>query len=140
MIRITDLSHVTLIVADHDASRRFYADVLGMEEARRPATFDPRIVWFRKGSAEIHLIHASIASQQPGDKTAHPTEERDLGRARHLAFAVEDVDAVARTLEEHGVPIVLGPRPRGDGAIQIYCHDPDGHLVELHTLPSEANG
>jgi catechol 2,3-dioxygenase-like lactoylglutathione lyase family enzyme len=136
LIEITDLSHVTLIVRDPEASRRFYEGVLGMEEAERPAGFDPSITWFRKGSAEIHLLHAPIAAQEPGDKPAHPEGRRDLGRARHLAFTVQDLDEVVRVLGERGVPVVLGPRPRGDGAIQLYCYDPDGHLVELHTPPT----
>ncbi len=136
MIEITDLSHVTLIVRDPEASRRFYEGVLGMEEAPTPSGFNPNITWFRKGSAEVHLLHAPIAVQEPGDKPSHPETERDLVRARHLAFAVQDVDAVVRVLREHGIPVVLGPRPRGDGAIQTYCYDPDGHLIELHTLPT----
>ena len=135
MIQITDIGHVTLIVRDPEASRRFYAGVLGMEEARRPSAFSPGITWFRKGGAEVHLLHEPIACQEPGDKPAHPDPERDHGRARHLAFVVRDVDETVRALSEHGVPVVLGPRPRGDGVTQIYVHDPDGHLIELHTPP-----
>jgi hypothetical protein len=30
---------------------------------------------------------------------------------------------------------VAGPRPRGDGPIQLYVYDPDGHLIEFTTRP-----
>jgi len=36
-MHITDTNHVTLIVADLQATRHFYSDVLGMTEAPRPA-------------------------------------------------------------------------------------------------------
>lgn len=136
MIQITDLSHVSLIVSDMDASARFYGEVLGLEEVARPATFKFNGKWFRRASAEIHLIHASESTQQPGDGSAQPTERSPIARTRHLAFAVQDADETLEALAWHGVEVVQGPQSRGDGATQIYCFDPDGHLVELHTPPS----
>ena len=131
MIKISELNHVSIVVQDVERSRRFYCGVLGMQEAPRPATFKFDGAWFRSGSAEIHLIQVNAASQPPGDTPAQPDESRDIARARHHAFAVEDMNEVVRCLREHRVEIVLGPRPRGDGAIQTYCFDPDGHLVEF---------
>ncbi len=131
MIQIRDLSHVTLIVSDFEASRRFYGGVLGMDEV--PTPFRHRVIWFRKGSAEIHLIHVSDASQAPADPQVDPTPERDIGRARHVAFEVEDLSETVERLKASEVEIVLGPRPRGDGVTQLYCYDPDGHLIELHS-------
>lgn len=133
MIEVRDLSHVTLIISDIESSKRFYGDVLGMDQVQTPPGFNPAITWFRKGSAEIHLLHESIAAQPPSDAETHTDTERSIGRARHLAFAVSDVDAAIKTLQDHDVEIKLGPKDRGDGVIQIYCHDPDGHLVELHS-------
>ncbi len=135
MIKITDLNHVSTVVKDVARSRDFYCGVLGMQEVPRPHTFKFDGAWFRSGSAEIHLIQLNDASQEPGDAPAYPTPHADIARARHHGFAVEDMNEVVRCLREHNVEIVLGPRPRGDGAIQTYVFDPDGHLVELHTLP-----
>ena len=134
-MHITDTNHVTFIVADLRATRHFYCDVLGMTEAPRPATFNFGGAWYRAGPAEIHVIQREDASQPPGDIPPAPTEQADLGRARHVGFTIENVDGCLRTLAQHNVPVVLGPRPRGDGAIQLYCYDPDGHLVELCTRP-----
>ncbi len=133
MIEISDLSHVTLIVSDVEASKRFYGGVLGMEQAPTPPGFPPEITWFRRGSAELHLIHRSIAAQDPGDSEAD--EGKPVTRARHLGLAVADIEGAIGALREHGIRIEAGPKDRGDGAIQIYCYDPDGHLVELHTPP-----
>jgi catechol 2,3-dioxygenase-like lactoylglutathione lyase family enzyme len=135
MIEIMDLNHVTLIVKDVAAAKHFYCDVLGMEQVTLPPSFTHATIWFRKRSAEIHLVHQPDASQEPGDPPSQVEGDRDVSRSRHLAFAVTNIEGARRGLAEHGLPIVLGPRPRGDGAMQMFCYDPDGHLVELHTLP-----
>ena len=135
MIEITDINHVSIVVKDVAASKKFYCDILGMEEVARPHTFNFDGAWFRKGQAELHLIQLNDASQPPGDTPSQPTEHADIARARHIGFAVTDIDEAIRVLGRHNIEIVLGPRPRGDGAVQTYCFDPDGHLVEIHSLP-----
>lgn len=135
MIEILDLNHVTIISRDIEASKRFYCGVLGMEEVTLPPSFTHATTWFRKGNAEIHLVALRDASQQPGDSPCQIEGDRDVSRSRHLALAVRDIFEAERTLQECGIQVVLGPRGRGDGAYQLFCYDPDGHLVELHTLP-----
>jgi catechol 2,3-dioxygenase-like lactoylglutathione lyase family enzyme len=135
MIEITDLNHAALVVRDTAAALHFYCDILGMEIVPRPAGSPYRITWVRKGGAELHLMDCSESPQEPGDKPAPHPPGRDPSLVRHVALAVKDADAVVQVLNEHNIPIILGPRPRGDGATQIFCFDPDGHLVELHTLP-----
>ena len=132
---IVDTNHVTLVVADLDAARRFYVEALGMAEVPRPASFSFAGAWYRAGPAELHLIRRDEASQPPGDIPPVTTERADLARARHVAFTVESVEACLQRLAQHNVAVVLGPRPRGDGALQWYCYDPDGHLVEFCTRP-----
>ncbi len=134
MIEIIDLNHVTVISSDIEASKRFYCDVLGMEEVTLPPSFTHATTWFRKGNAEIHLVALRDASQQPGDPPIHVEADRDVSRARHLALAVKDLAEAERVLKAAGIKVVLGPRPRGDGIDQLFCYDPDRHLVELHTL------
>jgi len=125
------IHHVSLIVRDVAASRHFYCEVLGLTEAARPASFKFAGAWFRAGVAEIHVIQRKDAAQAPGDAPVHTTAERDATRARHFCFQITDVEQLLATLRAHQIPIVVGPRPRGDGAVQTYISDPDGHLVEL---------
>ena len=133
MFRITAHSHVSLMVADVERSAAFYRDVLGMSEAARPPTFDFAGKWFRAGSAEIHLIASAEGKQPPGD--ALNAGERK-SRARHFAFEVASMDETLAHLRRMAIPIHAGPQPRGDGALQVYVFDPDGHLIELCTLAS----
>ena len=123
------LQHVALIVGDLDASRRFYGEQLGMEELQRPSSFGFAGAWYRAGGQEIHLIAAADTSAQAG--WGNPGPRADVGLATHLAFEVDDLDAECTRLSSIGVNACSEPRPRGDGVVQIYFEDPDGHLVEL---------
>src|SRR5690349_25029547 len=105
MIEILDLNHVSLVVRDLDAARHFYCDILGMEEVPRPPAAQYRIIWVRKGRAELHLIHQSESPQQPGDAPAEHPPGRDVSLVRHVALAVRDTDQVVQTLNTHHIPI-----------------------------------
>ena len=120
-MNVTALDHVGLHVADAARSLRFYAEVLGLVEIARPDLGFPGH-WLRIGSAqELHLI----------GKGAHP----DLPPAeRHFALAIDDAVAWAARLRACGVAFD-GPRPRPDGARQIFLRDPDGHVIELLARP-----
>jgi catechol 2,3-dioxygenase-like lactoylglutathione lyase family enzyme len=133
------LQHVALVVSDLDRSRRFYGEQLGMEELQRPASFGFGGAWYRAGGQEIHLIDAADTSAKAGWGTPGP--QADVGLATHLAFEVDDLRAECARLGSLGVDACSEPRPRGDGVVQIYFEDPDGHLVELfeHTDEDQSN-
>jgi catechol 2,3-dioxygenase-like lactoylglutathione lyase family enzyme len=123
------IQHVALVVADVDRSRRFYCDQLGLEEIPRPGTFAFAGAWVRAGRQELHLIGAGDTTSEPG--WADPGPSVQAGLAAHLAIEVDDLDVERERLEANGVGIVAGPLQRGDGVVQVYVRDPDGHLVEV---------
>ncbi|HEX8032362.1 MAG TPA: VOC family protein, partial [Ktedonobacterales bacterium] len=116
---IRALNHAALLVSDVDRSRRFYSEVLELEEAPRPATFHFPGAWLHRGSIELHLIgeaeEGRAAQVQPG----YSRDEYARGYGSHLAFEVDDLDATMRHLRTQNVEIVGGPRDRGDGVQQI---------------------
>jgi catechol 2,3-dioxygenase-like lactoylglutathione lyase family enzyme len=130
-MEIRSLDHAALLVSDVERSRYFYGQVLGMEEVPRPSNFDFPGAWFRKGRAELHLIGANdpgrVAQVNPG----YNAEEMSRGFGSHIAFEVDDLEKAQQHLHAHDVPLVGGPRPRGDGVMQMYVCDPDGYIVEL---------
>ena len=126
-IQVKTIDHVTLIVKDLEASRRFYCDLLGMQQINRPGfSFDGR--WFQAGQTQIHLILQHDRSGPCGENTA---DLKKSSRNRHFAFEIDDGNAAAEQLTQLGVPILSGPQTRPDGAIQLFVTDPDGHVVEL---------
>ena len=128
---VRGLNHAALLVSDVERSRRFYGEVLGLDEITRPESFTFPGAWFRRRDTEIHLI----AEQEPGRAAQrHPGyEDGEIGRGfgTHIAFEVGSLAGAQRRLAEMDVPVAGGPRPRGDGVQQLYVRDPDGYVVEL---------
>lgn len=130
-MEIRKLDHAALLVKDVERSRHFYGQILGMEEVPRPSSFDFPGAWFSKATFQIHIIgeaeEGRAAQVQPG----YRRDEMARGYGAHIAFEVDDLEAAIQHLRAHGVEIVGGPRPRGDGVQQMYVCDPDGYIVEF---------
>ena len=118
-MKIHELNHVAIHVADVERSGAFYRSVLKLERLPRPA-FDYPGAWFRLGAVqELHLLG------RPGP--VPPTNGNN-----HFALRVDDLAAWEKHLQQAGAE----PRPRQrrpDGAWQIFLRDPDGHFIELFT-------
>jgi catechol 2,3-dioxygenase-like lactoylglutathione lyase family enzyme len=136
-LEITGLQHVNIVVQDVDIARKFYCDILGMEEKPRHPSFQQRGAWFHKNGAEIHLVQVDYATHPPGDLSVDyiETTENELSSSRHFCLVIDDTDSLVRILEENNISIVYGPITRTGGLIQTYCYDPDKHLIEFSQFP-----
>ena len=110
-------------VRDLDAALHFFCDLLGLREVRRRDHEGGRftLVFLESGDpedrAQLELTH-NWDQEEPYDGG------RNFG---HLAFAVEDIYALCRKLQEAGVTIHRPPR---DGRM-AFVKSPDGISVEL---------
>jgi catechol 2,3-dioxygenase-like lactoylglutathione lyase family enzyme len=109
------LIEVARFVTDVPAAVTFYQDVL----QRPPIHHGPGIAVFDLGGVTL-LLHERY---EPGPDDLPPED--------HVAFAVPDVDAAVRELEQRGHTVEVPPRtyPWGTSA---YFRDPAGNLVEFH--------
>ena len=130
-IGVKFIDHVTLIVKDLEASRQFYCDLLGMEQIHRP-DFSFGGSWFQAGNTQIHLILEHDDSPPAGEDM---NRQKRSSRNRHFSFQIEDAQQAVAQLEAMGIPLLAGPQDRPDGAVQLFVRDPDGHVVEMSTLP-----
>lgn len=131
MLRVQQIDHVTLVVRDLGASRRFYVELLGMTEVPRPA-FDFAGAWFQAGETLIHLI---LEHDRSGPAGVNEDGRTKSSRGHHLAFSVDDAMQAAAELEAASVPFLTKPKLRPDGAVQTFVLDPDGHVIELCSSP-----
>ena len=129
-LAVKTIDHATLVVADLEKSRSFYAGLLGMTEVPRPDFGFPGL-WFQAGATQIHL---NIQSAEAG-RAGVTYDATKITRALHIAFVVDDAMDAADVLREQGVEIIAGPRNRPDGAVQLYILDPDGHQIEITSPP-----
>ena len=126
---IKGIQHCALVVQDLEKSIWFYGTALGLERIPRPHTFTFEGAWFRGGVSEVHLIGANDTTAAAG--VDDPGPGRMTGLATHMAFEVTDLEETQSRFAQHGVEIVGGPVARGDGFVQIWLMDPDGHMVEF---------
>ncbi len=131
-MEILQLHHISLPTTDLERSRRFYRDVLGLEEIKRPDFPFPG-AWFRLGDRELHLIGGEGAVSQGGNGT----DSRQL----HFAIRVGSFAAAVARLQEMGYRQDVAPtdllhvmvlREPMTGYPQLYLNDPDRHLIEIN--------
>ncbi|MFP4181407.1 MAG: VOC family protein [Thiohalospira sp.] len=120
---ITDIHHVAVLVADLERSLAFYRDLLGLAvDPARPDLGYPG-AWLTVGRRQLHLMVLP-------DPDAEAERPEHGGRDRHIALAVDEVEALAERLEAAGVAVT---RSRS-GRAAIFCRDPDGNALEFTAL------
>lgn len=119
------LAHAAFVVADMEASLRFYRDALGLTPQFEMADEEGRPwIWYLKIADRQFL---ELFYSRPGDA---PDPAPDT-HYRHLCLACDDLRAVVETLRERGVAIDIEPHQGADGNWQAWIHDPDGNRIEL---------
>ena len=114
--------HTMVRVKDIEASKRFYCDLLGMEEVRR----------YDNEAGKFTLVFLAPPGQhdRPIELTHNWGSEEDYQGGRnfgHLAYGVEDIYAMCEKLQAAGVTINRPPR---DGRM-AFVKSPDGISIEL---------
>lgn len=129
-LQVRSFDHITIIVDDIEATRHFYAELLGMEEVARP-DFDFPGSWYQIGNVQIHVTQANELAGLAGwgDR-----QVKSVSRGHHFAFEVDNMQSAYERVQELGIRVGDGPKTRPDGAKQLYIYDPDGHLVELFSM------
>ena len=126
MIKLTGIGHVNLRVADQEASKRFYRDVLGFRIAEEDP--DHGGVFMTLGEN----FHTLDIGQHPSPNEAPRPQRGQIGLA-HIAFQVGSYaalrDAYAH-LVENGVPILRAANHVNQRS--FYFADPDGNVLEIY--------
>jgi len=143
---IKRMDHLNIVVSDLEEATRFFA-LLGFSEglgARLDAAFLEQVTGIQGASGRFQTL------QHPGSELtleilqfdASADKVEGIGRAdriglRHLAFAVEDIEAEVARLEGHGVRF-LGPVQtwQKTGKKLVYFYGPDGILLEFAQYPA----
>ncbi|GGE25742.1 glyoxalase [Pullulanibacillus camelliae] len=130
MIDIDHLHHVSLAVTDLEKAKQFYGGILGLPELKRPP-FDFPGAWYQVGNGQLHLI------VHPESKTLRKTDSIDT-KDGHMAIRIKDYKKALEYLKGKPVDIVEKPYSTS-GFSQIFCHDPDGNLIELNVEQKDLN-
>jgi glyoxylase I family protein len=128
------IHHVAIICADYAVSKAFYTETLGFRvvcetyrESRDSYKLDLEV-----GGAQIELFSFPASP-------ARVSRPEACG-LRHLAFAVDDLDAVVRTLSARGVVLEAVRVDELTGRRFTFFADPDGLPLELYEAASLSSG
>jgi len=133
VIRIREIDHVVLRVADLGRALAFYRDMLGCPVEKRQDEIG--LVQLRAGRSLIDLVPLDGVLGRAGG-AAPGAEGRNVD---HFCVRVEPFDeaAIRAELRAHGVDagaIATRYGAEGDGP-SLYIRDPDGNVVELKGPP-----
>lgn len=114
-LRLSHIDHVSVLVTEVARSRRFYGEILGLQEIGAPRTFDFVALWFDLGGGQtLHLL------LKPAPDSISP---------RHFALHVDDATAARAELRAKGVAIDETTEiPHCD---RFFIRDPDDNRIEI---------
>ena len=119
-MNITGTHHVALVTANFERLRAFYVETLGLPIVG--AFAGRNIIFVEAGSTTIELIERSGQA------------DAGSGGWSHLAFQVDDIDAVHAELAGLGIAFHVLPKDFPDDAPAVriaFFKDPDGNDLEL---------
>jgi catechol 2,3-dioxygenase-like lactoylglutathione lyase family enzyme len=119
MIEVLAVDHVQVTVSPDAlaATKRFYAEILGLPPAPRPG--DPAEgAWYQIGPVQLHVAL---------EDRSGPEANRSR---RHVCYRVRDLAAAEERLRRAGVAIQPDRRPI-PGVRRFFVEDPGGNRIEI---------
>jgi glyoxylase I family protein len=126
-MNIRSIHHIAILTDDYATSKRFYTEILGFEVIRE--TYRAERKSYKLDLAIAGLYQIELFSFPDFRERGSYPEAKGL---RHLAFAVDDVDAAAAELSKRGVSV---EPVRIDELTQkrfVFFNDPNGQPLELY--------
>ena len=125
---LKNVHHIAIIGTDYNKTKEFYVDKLGFEitsEHNRPEK-NYIIINVKQGNLVLEIFIKENAPLRP--KMPNP----EYSGLRHLAFKVEDVEAVLKKFDELDIPHEELRYDDFDNKKMAFFFDPDGLPLEIH--------
>lgn len=123
-----NVHHIAIIGTDYIKTREFYVDKLGFEvisEHNRPEKNDIII-----NVKQVNLVLEIFIKEDAPLRPKMPSPE--YSGLRHLAFKVDDVEAVLKKFDELDIPHEELRYDDFDNRKMAFFFDPDGLPLEIH--------
>ena len=126
---IKGVHHIAIIVDDYEVSKRFYTEILGFIIIKE--TFREDRNSYKLDLAINGLYQIELFSFPDHRERASFPESKGL---RHLAFAVENVEAAASELRANGVEVQGVRIDELTNKQFCFFYDPNGQPLELYEI------
>ena len=139
---LTHIEHFLVAADDIDATRDWYARVLGMKTGPHP-DFGFPVHWMYVNGVDI--VHIGPSAKQAGEN-----QKKYLGRTSqntgtgtgaidHIAFRATGLQRMLEHLRREKITFSQR-RANGEALFQLFLFDPNGVKVELNFAAAEAEG
>ncbi len=133
-MKIRKLDHISISTDCLEETKRFYCDLLGMEEGFRPQLKTTGYWLYAGEDALIHLVERGSGDPDGESTTRKKADTNDIiesGMDDHIAMSVEDSSGLVQYMKDNDVAYwdrLLADR----GLYQVFIRDPNGVILELN--------
>ena len=139
---LSHIEHFLVAADDIDATRDWYARVLGMKPGPHP-DFGFPVHWMYVGGVDIVHIGPSAGQANEIQKKFLGRTSQDTGTGTgaidHIAFRATGLRGMLEHLRKEKVSFSQR-RANGQALFQLFLYDPNGIKVELNYAADEAKG
>jgi catechol 2,3-dioxygenase-like lactoylglutathione lyase family enzyme len=139
---ISHIEHFLVAADDIDATRDWYARVLGMKPGAHP-DFGFPVHWMYLGDTDV--VHIGPSAKQAGEiqkkflgRTSRNTGE-GTGAIDHIAFRATGLRGMLEHLKKEKISFTQR-RANGQALFQLFLYDPNGIKIELNYASGECEG
>ena len=139
---LSHIEHFLVAADDIDATRDWYARVLGMKAGTHP-DFGFPVHWMYLGERDV--VHIGPSAKHAGEiqkkylgRTSEKSEQ-GTGAIDHIAFRAIGLRDMLAQLKRENVPFSQR-RANGQALFQLFLYDPNGIKIELNYDAAEAEG
>ena len=139
---VSHIEHFLVAADDIDATRDWYARVLGMTSGPHP-DFGFPVHWMYVNGVDV--VHIGPSAKQAGEiqrqylgRTSQASAE-GTGALDHIAFRATGLRQMLEHLKREGVAFSQR-RANGQALFQLFLYDPNGIKIELNYASEEAEG
>ena len=141
---LSHIEHILVAADDIDATRDWYARVLGMKSGPHP-DFGFPVHWMYLGELDVVHIGPSSGTASENQKkylgrtSGKSAQEEGTGAIDHIAFRATGLRAMIDLLQEERIAFSRR-RANGQALFQLFFYDPNGIKIELNYDAAEAEG
>jgi catechol 2,3-dioxygenase-like lactoylglutathione lyase family enzyme len=133
--------HINFVSHDVDKLHDFYTRILGLDDIpvsqfpRPPETDDTgyggHIRFATDGAMQMHLAERDLNVAHKNGRHINPVERG------HIAFRTDDIQGFMADLDEQGITYADYGTTFAKEWYQIFFHDPEGNIIEVHQQVTE---
>ena len=127
------LHHINFCTTNVDAMDEFYRSVMDLDRETTVGQgrvtsqgYPGKVAFVTDGTTQMHIAEKDLGVAFRTGQAINPVERG------HIAFRTDDIEGFKKRLKEKGVPFSDFGTWAMNGWHQIFFHDPDGNIIEVH--------